>query len=192
MPRRYCSQQVIHFFLNMLWRFLSTCILCLSFCIAAPHPSSQYEPGLVNTTSGAFRPLLDSAYPDVYQYLGIPFARPPTGQLRFSAPRPADRNSQIVNANQISSGCYQVPPSENIFDVYEPGFGFRGQQSEDCLKLDVYCPATMPKQSLPVLVFVYGGGFVIGGNNETYEIPTPWVQAKQNLIIVNIQYVSFR
>ncbi len=145
---------------------------------------------VVDTTSGPVRPLVNTTYPDVEQYLGIPFAAPPIGSLRFGAPQQYSKSSEIINATEIPPSCYQLAAtSKNIFDVYEPGFGVQGPQSEDCLKLDLYRPSQSSSKSLPVLIFVYGGAFVIGGANQLYEMPTPWVQHKQDLIVVNIQYV---
>lgn len=160
-----------------------------TFVTSSPLWTSQNAPSIVKTSSGQVQPLLDPTYPNVYQYLGVPFAQPPVDQLRFAPPQTVKPGRQILNATKLPPGCYQGTSPRNIFDVYEPGFNFLGEQSEDCLKLNIYRPTNTTEKLLPVLIFVYGGGFVTGATNETYEIPTEWVQAKQNLIIVNIQYV---
>lgn len=156
---------------------------------SSPLWTSQNGPSIVKTSSGPVQPLLDHAFPNVYQYLGIPFAQPPVDQLRFAPPQTVKPSGEVLNATQMPPGCYQGTSPRNIFDVYEPGFNFLGEQSEDCLKLNIYRPTNTTEELLPVLIFVYGGGFVTGASNETYEVPTGWVQAKQNLIVVNIQYV---
>lgn len=147
---------------------------------------------VVDTCSGMFRPLLDPTYPDVAQYLGIPFAAPPVGNLRFAAPAPPTRRINITDATKYSAACWQfIPPAQNEFDVYEPGYDYNGTQSEDCLTLNVASPRSKKfPEALPVVIFVYGGGFVQGASNVTFQKPAGWVQAKQDLIVVNIQYVS--
>jgi carboxylesterase type B len=173
-----------------LLRIFATSLCAFGILVtSSPIWTSPYGSSIANTTSGPVQPFLDDAYPDVYQYLSIPFAQPPVDQLRFAPPQTVIHSSQVLHATELPPGCCQGNAVHNIFDIYEPGFGFRGEQSEDCLKLNVYRPRSFTDEPLPVLIFVYGGGFVIGASNETYEIPTGWVQAKQNLIIVSIQYV---
>ncbi|KPI36837.1 Liver carboxylesterase B-1 [Cyphellophora attinorum] len=166
------------------------CAFALFARLTLAAPAQEWgpnDPSVIETSSGLVSPLIDSVYPDVYQYLGMPFAQPPLGQLRFAPPQPVHPSNGTIRST-MPPGCYQLTGAEDIFDVLEPGFGQQGQQSEDCLKLNLFRPMHPTTQSLPVLIFVYGGGFVQGGINETYEQPTPWVQAKQNLIVVNIQY----
>lgn len=147
---------------------------------------------VVDTCSGKFRPLLDPLYPGVAQYLGIPFAAPPVGDLRFAAPAPPTKRSDITDATKYPAACWQfTPPVQSEFDVYEPGYDYNGTQDEDCLTLNVASPRRKKlPEALPVVIFVYGGGFVQGAANVTFQKPAGWVQAKQDLIVVNIQYVS--
>lgn len=154
--------------------------------------SLQTDTCTVNTTSGKLQPLVEAEYPDVDQFLGIPFAQPPLGDLRFAPPqnyKPIDHH--IFQTTTLPPGCPQLvhEQPQNIFDVYEPGMNYYGPTSEDCLKLNLYRPKKPAVEPLPVLIFVYGGGFVSGAANKTFSIPTPWVQDKQNLIVVAIQYV---
>lgn len=163
-----------------------------------PHPP-PYQPRpddcVVTTTSGSLQPLVEPDFPDVDQFLGIPFAQPPLGDLRFAPPQTYKPTAnQIFQATTLPPGCPQIVNQQpvTIFDVYEPGLNFYGPTSEDCLKLNVYRPRERSAEPLPVLIFVYGGGFVSGAANKTFSIPTPWVQAKQNLVVVAIQYVCNR
>ena len=160
------------------------------FSAAAPQWTSSDVP-IANTTSGRLLPLLDTTFPNVYQYLGVPFAQPPINHLRFAPPQPVVSAPGLLNATLLPSACYQLTPLQNIYDEYEPGFGVFGPQSEDCLKLNVFRPSLQAQQPLPIIIYVYGGAFVEGASNQTYEIPTPWVQEKQDLIVVTIQYVRF-
>ncbi|KAF2162947.1 hypothetical protein M409DRAFT_26800 [Zasmidium cellare ATCC 36951] len=162
----------------------------LTTTYAAPRSHCSEDTLVVDTTSGKFRPLLDPVYPDVAQYLGIPFAAPPLDDLRFAAPTSPTKRIGISNATKYSAACYQfIPPTQNEFDVYEPGYDYNGTQSEDCLTLNIAGPPSNKSfEPLPVLIFLYGGGFAQGASNVTFQKPPGWVQAKQNLIIVNIQY----
>ncbi|KAK4496071.1 hypothetical protein PRZ48_012050 [Zasmidium cellare] len=146
---------------------------------------------VVTTTSGSLQPLVEPDFPDVDQFLGIPFAQSPLRDLRFAPPQTyKPTGNQIFQATTLPPGCPQIVHQQpvTIFDVYEPGLNFYGPTSEDCLKLNVYRPRKPSSEPLPVLIFVYGGGFVSGAANKTFSIPTPWVQEKQNLIVVAIQY----
>lgn len=95
----------------------------------------------------------------VRAYLGIPYAAPPVGALRWSAPQPF-RWSGRWNADRRGPECIQVLRPHNINHYFgeEP-------TSEDCLYLNVWTPAgAKPAAKLPVIVFIYGGGFTIGSS----------------------------
>ena len=87
-------------------------------------------------------------------FLGIPYAKPPIGRLRWTAPQPADRWEGVRDATAFGAACAQVP------DV-----SIAPTTSEDCLFLNVYAPAATRSDSLPVMVFVHGGGFYGGAAN---------------------------
>ncbi|CAJ2510279.1 Uu.00g061790.m01.CDS01 [Anthostomella pinea] len=82
-------------------------------------------------------------------FLGIPFAQPPVGQLRFRWPQSINESfSGVKNATQYGCSCMQ----------YGQSFAL----SEDCLTINVVRPAGTPSQPLPVLVWIYGGGLSTG------------------------------
>jgi para-nitrobenzyl esterase len=95
----------------------------------------------------------------VRAYLGIPFAAPPVGRLRWAAPQPI-RWAGLWNADRKGPECIQVLRPHNINHYFgeEPS-------SEDCLYLNLWAPASASTRSrLPVVVFLYGGGFTIGSS----------------------------
>jgi len=94
----------------------------------------------------------------IIEYLGIPFAAPTGGEARFTAPRPAPSWPGIRPARSHGPLCPQ--------NGYLPGIPPLGITSEDCLTVDVYVPDRAPDRALPVMVFLYGGGYTTGSNSQ--------------------------
>jgi carboxylesterase type B len=162
-------------------------------------PCTQQRCGLSVQTQGAqVHGFVDPKTPGVRRFLGIPYAQPPVGELRFAPPQPALSFGQI-NATEFGSSCMQylqkTPP--NIYTEVVSEFNIQGLNetsediSEDCLTLSVWAPAC-PKQArgapLPVLMFVFGGAFFMGGENVPYQIPAKWVQRTQDHMVVTFNY----
>ncbi|XXG96421.1 hypothetical protein Hte_002703 [Hypoxylon texense] len=119
------------------------------------------ESKIVQTRSGAVQGGTCSTT-DVNYFFSIPFAEPPVGALRLAPPEPYHNAScKVINATVPSPPCIQ----------FTTLFGEQGTQSEDCLYLDVWAPASAtPKSKLPVKVWVYGGSNEGGGvSDPTYN-----------------------
>jgi para-nitrobenzyl esterase len=96
----------------------------------------------------------------VRAYFGIPFAAPPVGDLRWREPQPVKAWSGVYAADRMGAECIQALRNHDINHYF-------GEEatSEDCLYLNVWAPATAAGgQRLPVIVFIYGGGFTIGSS----------------------------
>jgi para-nitrobenzyl esterase len=106
-------------------------------------------------------------------YKGIPFAAPPVGELRWKAPQPLVKWDGVRTADKFAPAPMQGgnPPSG---------------KSEDCLYLNVWTPATSPKDKVPVLVWIYGGGFAFGATSE--PVYTGEALAKKGVVLVSIAY----
>jgi para-nitrobenzyl esterase len=110
------------------------------------------------------------------EFLGVPYASPPTGDLRWRAPLPAARWRGVRDATVQGSACSQIIP---------PG-GDISASSEDCLYLNIYRPArSVPGRLRPVLVFIHGGSNTGGSGNE-YD-PSEMV-SDTDTVVVTINY----
>ncbi|XP_060573357.1 cholinesterase 2-like [Ruditapes philippinarum] len=121
---------------------------------------------------------VDSPYKTVHQYSGIPFAKPPVGDLRFRKPEPVTSLTSPFYAQKFSAICPQRP----IFETT-----LKDPQDEDCLYLNVYVPDR--ESEIPdghaVLIWVYGGGFQEGSAN-TYDFSL--MSLTGNIIVVTFNY----
>ncbi|KAI9741692.1 MAG: hypothetical protein M1834_000077 [Cirrosporium novae-zelandiae] len=147
----------------------------------------------INTTIGTVRGFINGSTPDVAQFLGIPFAEPPVGQLRWARPQAKTRVKSIVDATHLPPSCPQYEskiPSVYNQDVRQ--FFITGVMSEDCLAVSIWTPlgATTSKNAsgLPVFAWIYGGGFTTGGADVPYQQPEQWIQRSQFHIVVAINY----
>ena len=115
----------------------------------------------------------------VAAFKGIPFAAPPLGDLRWKAPQPVVAWSGIRKADAYGPSCMQDANFASIFGA-PPAIG------EDCLYLNVWTPAKSPAEKLPVMVWIYGGGFVGGMTSVPAYDGTHLAQ--QGVILVSVAY----
>jgi para-nitrobenzyl esterase len=92
---------------------------------------------------------------DIVSFKGIPFAAPPVGPLRWKAPEPVKPWTGVKQAAAFGPSCMQDPMFARLF-------GAPPEMSEDCLYLNVWTPAKAAGDALPVMVWIYGGGFAGG------------------------------
>jgi para-nitrobenzyl esterase len=111
-------------------------------------------------------------------YRGIPFAAPPVGNLRWSAPQPAPKWSGTLSATKFGNACMQNRPPGS------PSLG--AEMSEDCLYLNVWTPAKSPQERLPVMVWIHGGGFGAGATAEPLYSGEHFAQ--RGVVYVSIGY----
>ena len=116
----------------------------------------------------------------VRTFKGIPFAQPPVGDLRWREPRSVKNWTGARKADQFGPRCMQRT---------SPGgdYWFRGNgMSEDCLYLNVWSAAKSSNEKLPVLVYIFGGGFQNGdGSEPRYDGES---MARQGMVAVSINY----
>lgn len=130
----------------------------------------------VKTTAGIVQGKDDGA---VHAYLGIPYAQPPVEDLRWKPPLPPAKWSGVRQATEFGAHCLQG----NVFG--DMTFHDSGG-SEDCLTLNVWVPAKAPTAKLPVMVWIYGGGFVAGATSEGRQDGSHLAQ--QGVVVVSMNY----
>jgi para-nitrobenzyl esterase len=143
--------------------------------------ASLQTPPLVRVESGELQGVVADG---VASFKGIPFAAPPVGDLRWRPPQPAARWTGVRQAAEFGADCMQgrfgPPPAAAA------GAPAARVPSEDCLFLNVWRPAAPTVRRLPVMVWIYGGGFV-GGSSASPS--TSGVQfAKDGVILVSVNY----
>jgi para-nitrobenzyl esterase len=126
---------------------------------------------LVNTENG---PMCGMVKDGGASYLGVPFAAPPVGPLRWQPPAPVAAWTTAFQATQAGPSCPQAP--------FPIGSNVNAMTNEDCLTLNVYVPANAGP-GLPVMVEIHGGGFVIGAPPNGAHLA-----ASGHVIVVAIHY----
>ncbi|KAJ8676386.1 hypothetical protein QAD02_012173 [Eretmocerus hayati] len=161
------------------------------------------DPLVVQTSTGLMRGFSRYTHEhDVHVYLGVPFAKPPVGELRFRKPQPLDPWHGILNATTMPNSCIQ--------ERYEYFPGFEGEEmwnpntnvSEDCLYMNIWVPKR-PRlrhkgggngegnigngNGMPILVWIYGGGYMTGtATLDIYDADI--MAARSDAIIASMQY----
>lgn len=112
-------------------------------------------------------------------FKGIPFAAPPVGALRWKAPQPPVPWSDVRKADRFGKACMQEPGLARQM-------GYEGELSEDCLFVDVWTPAKAPGEKLPVIVWIYGGGYFSGMSSIPLYDGANF--ARQGVVFVSVSY----
>jgi para-nitrobenzyl esterase len=115
----------------------------------------------------------------IASFKGIPFAAPPVGELRWRAPQPVKPWEGVRAANAFAPGPMQ-PAMVAIVMGGQPNL------SEDCLYLNVWTPAKSAEERLPVMVWIYGGGFISGLTS--VQVTDGTRLAQTGVVLVTIAY----
>src|SRR5665213_1844398 len=151
-------------------------VFFVAFALLAA-PAIFGQAGVVSIDSGKVQGATQGT---VESFKGIPFAAPPVGELRWRAPQPTKPWSGVMQATSYSADCMQVPfPSDAAPLGTAP--------AEDCLYLNVWRPAgTPPDAKLPVMFWIYGGGFVNGGSSPAVYDGSKF--AEKGVVFVSANY----
>jgi para-nitrobenzyl esterase len=143
---------------------------------AAAASASRHRPA-VTIAQGTLVGRMDAH--GVRSFKGIPYAEPPVGDKRWTAPVAAGGWTGVRDASAFGASCIQPPwPTESIYADYPPKF------SEDCLFLNVWTPPQAKKA--PVIVWIHGGGLVYGSSWEPLYDGSKF--AARGVVFVSINY----
>ena len=154
--------------------FTSCALLCCGYIATSAFAADQVKIGNGIIASTA------APKDGVRSFKGIPFAKAPVGNLRWREPQPVENWAGVRNADQFGQRCMQVTNANS-------DYWFRSNaMSEDCLYLNVWTPAKSDKEKLPVLVYIYGGGFSNGdGSEPRYDGEN---MARKGMVAVTLNY----
>ncbi|KAK9731992.1 Carboxylesterase family [Popillia japonica] len=179
---KFIQSKTLHFFVLICVQG-TIALLDANFCV------TRTLNGLVmgakqttDTGNKAYYAYFDTGNKAYYAYFGVPFAKPPVGNLRFEPPQPVNNWNCVLDATKQRDVCYQgVQLTVKTFKILG---------SEDCLYLNIYTPIhpkdVATEKPRPVMVWIYGGGFFEGDN--THAVYNPDLFLDQDIVVVSIAY----
>ena len=159
-------------------KYYTSFLFMLATVVAAWSQGNNGFPVQTKIENGIIEGLYDTQS-GLQFYLGVPFAKPPVGNLRWKAPQALDNWTGAKQTKKFGPR----PVQAIVFgDMNSRSDGI----SEDCLYLNVWTPAKRNTSGLPVLVYFYGGGFVAGdGSEPRYDGAS---MAKKGIVVVTVNY----
>ena len=150
-------------------------LIIIALLIVSCKPAVKTLPEIIEVEGGRVQGVVEDS---LVVFKGIPFAAPPVGELRWKAPQPVKPWDGILKADHFAPACPQInEPWQGLPDM---------KTSEDCLYLNIWTPAHSADDNLPVMVWIYGGGFSQG------TTATPNYNgrnlAEKGVILVSIAY----
>ncbi|XP_078514097.1 neuroligin-4, X-linked [Lissotriton helveticus] len=162
----------------------------------------QAQHPIVATNFGKIRgtrtPLPNEMLGPVEQYLGVPYAAPPTGERRFQPPEPPSSWTGVRNATQFAAVCPQYLDDRSLLNDMLPVWftanldtviSYVQDQSEDCLYMNIYVPTEDDihdqNSKKPVMVYIHGGSYMEGTGN---MIDGSILSSHGNVIVITVNY----
>jgi para-nitrobenzyl esterase len=158
---------------KLLKKFAVGCTLLPAFLAAQPVTTV-----IQHTADGDLQGIV-SGDGLVRAFKGIPYATPPVGQLRWQPPQPIAPWTGVRDATRFGPRAMQN-------HIWDDMFFFDAGPSEDCLYLNVWAPAKPAAAKLPVMVWIYGGGFIAGGTSEPRQNGADLCQ--KGVVVVSMGY----
>ncbi len=148
----------------------------LSLALLAAGAPAMAQITRAEVTGGA---VAGQAEGDIGEFKGIPFAASPVGALRWKAPQPVKQWVGVKRTVSFGAACMQEPHMANQMAPGVP-------MSENCLFIDVWTPARTPEDKLPVIAWIYGGGF--SGGMTSAPLYDGASFARRGVVLVSISY----
>ncbi|OJJ43170.1 hypothetical protein ASPZODRAFT_1230815 [Penicilliopsis zonata CBS 506.65] len=143
----------------------------------------------VDTTGGTVLGFINGTTPHVRQFLSVPYAQPPVGELRWMPPQPLNDSNRLIDATRFGPSCPQQPASgSSIASADAPLELLQGGFDEDCLTLAIWAPVESHGKLLPVYLWIYGGGYETGGINTPSQEAAHWVERTRSHVVVAMNY----
>lgn len=153
----------------------------LALWLAAAQPHAAPDP--VKTVNGLVSGTTSSAQ-GVTAYLGIPYAAPPIGDLRWRAPQPPANWSGVRQATTFGTSCMQEQARSRL--PWTEEYMTQNAVGEDCLSVNVWTPVARGGKPRPVMVWIYGGGFNEGSS--AVEVYDGAPLASRGVVVVSLNY----
>ncbi len=157
------------------------CLGALAFGAVAAQPRAEVAP--VKTETGMVAGTSGSAA-GVTAWLGIPYAAPPVGDLRWRPPQPAAAWAGVRQATSFGTSCMQQQLRSRL--PWTDEYMTQNDVGEDCLSLNVWTPTTRGAAPLAVMVWIYGGGFNEGSSAVDVYDGAPL--ASRGVVVVSMNY----
>ncbi|EGE00060.1 lipase [Trichophyton tonsurans CBS 112818] len=183
----------------MMWSLLTSAVLFAHFSIAVPTAAAPaIEKRAAPSVQLDYATVVGSSALGVDSFKGIPFAQPPVGKLRLKPPQPITGDLGTIKATGLPRACPQMYlKSDEIPEdvlgrfINTPFFQTLTHAGEDCLTINVQKPATAtPASKLPVLFWIYGGGFELG-STQAYDGTSMILRSmaqKRDIVSVAVNY----
>ena len=117
----------------------------------------------------------------VIAFKGIPYAKPPVGELRWKAPEMPDASDETYQAYDFGKTSLQ-------YEWFSEPASFNNEVGEDCLTLNVWTAGLNKEEKKPVMVFIHGGGFAWGGTSDPLYDGQFFVEENKDIVMVTINY----
>ncbi|KFM71865.1 Cholinesterase, partial [Stegodyphus mimosarum] len=144
--------------------------------------STAFSDRVVMTNSGPVQGITVSLEPEIEAFLGIPYAEPPVGRMRFMKPVPKRSWLGVYDASKLAPTCIQNASTQYY---YMPNIE---NMTEDCLYLNMWVPYSKNRTNLkPIIFFIHGGAFNLGSSNMRVYDGTR-MASRGDVIVVTINY----
>ncbi|MEM1378988.1 MAG: carboxylesterase family protein [Pseudomonadota bacterium] len=174
-------------------RSVSSCGLALLFALVSCVNADQSTQATAPVATSSEGPLIGVRVGDGAAFLGVPFAEPPVGLLRWAPPKPPALRTGPREATAFANACMQGDFTVQWYAELRAVFGADPKKAsrpvgegEDCLYLNIWTPELSPSEPLPVMVWIHGGGYEGGWSYEPNSIGENL--SKLGVVVVSISY----
>ena len=161
---------------NFMKRILA--FLVLAAMMSSVSCSAEDEAPSVKCHNGIFVGMTQNG---ISSFKGIPYAKPPIGELRWKAPEPAEADEGIYDATHFGKSAIQLKASSELASMNPEG------QSEDCLTLNIWT-ADLEKKNKPVMFWIHGGAYSFGGTSDPLYDGQYLVAEHPDILLVSCNY----